>query len=70
MNIVFSIFGAGYGTTLTLRMEDMIPCAPVRTLPVRDGYICDLGGTSLEVIAVPGHTWGHIVLLDRSARAV
>jgi glyoxylase-like metal-dependent hydrolase (beta-lactamase superfamily II) len=54
----------------TLRMEDVIPCAPVRTLPVRDGYIFDLGGRSLEVIAVPGHTWGHIVLLDRSARAV
>ena len=47
-----------------------MPCVPVCTLPVGDGHVFDLGGTRLEVIAVPGHTWGHIVLLDRAARVV
>ncbi len=63
-------FAAGGAKDFALRMEDVVPCAPVRTLPVYDGHVFDLGGTRLEVIAVPGHTWGHIVLLDRSARAV
>ena len=63
-------FAADGARDFTLRMEDAIPCVPVCTLPVGDGYAFDLGGTQLEVIAVPGHTWGHIVLLDRSARAV
>lgn len=63
-------FAADGARDFTLRMEDAIPCVPVCTLPVGDGYVFDLGGTQLEVIAVPGHTWGHIVLLDRSARAV
>ena len=63
-------FAAAGAKGFTLRMEDAVPCTPVCTLPVADGHIFDLGGTQLEVIAVPGHTWGHIVLLDRAARVV
>ncbi len=63
-------FAAAGAKEFTLRMGDAVPCVPVRTLPVGDGHVFDLGGTQLEVIAVPGHTWGHIVLLDRSARVV
>jgi glyoxylase-like metal-dependent hydrolase (beta-lactamase superfamily II) len=63
-------FAAAGAKDFTLRMEDAVPCTPVCTLPVADGHIFDLGGTQLEVIAVPGHTWGHIVLLDRAARVV
>jgi glyoxylase-like metal-dependent hydrolase (beta-lactamase superfamily II) len=37
-------------------------------LPVWEGDIIDLGGTRLEVILIPGHTPGHIALLDRAAR--
>jgi len=33
-------------------------------LPVKAGYIFDLGNRKLEVIEVPGHTKGSIVLLD------
>jgi hydroxyacylglutathione hydrolase len=33
-------------------------------VPINDGYIFDLGGKNLEVIAVPGHTPGSICLLD------
>jgi len=37
--------------------------APAK-LPVKAGYIFDLGGRKLEVIETPGHTRGSIVLLD------
>ncbi len=63
-------FVSGGERDFVLRREDVLPCVPVRTLPVGDGYVFDLGGRELEVVAVPGHTWGHIVLLDRAARAV
>lgn len=45
------------------------PCA-VKTLPVYDGDVFDLGGRRIEVIGVPGHTFGTIVLLDRDLRIV
>lgn len=32
---------------------------------IDDGDIVDIGGTKLEVIAIPGHTQGSIVLFDR-----
>ena len=35
--------------------------------PLQDGEIIDLGGRCFEVILVPGHTFGSIVLLDREA---
>ena len=35
---------------------------------VEDGRIFDLGGVTLEVIYLPGHTAGEIVLLDREDR--
>lgn len=37
-------------------------------LPVWDGETLDLGGRSLEIIALPGHTPGSIAVLDRNAR--
>ena len=63
-------FVSGGEHDFLLRREDVLPCVPVVTLPVVDGQIFDLGETRLEVIAVPGHTWGQIVLLDREARVV
>jgi hydroxyacylglutathione hydrolase len=33
-------------------------------IPIKDGYVFDLGGKKLEVIAVPGHTPGSLCLLD------
>ena len=35
---------------------------------VGDGHIFDLGGMELEVICLPGHTAGEVVLLDRQDR--
>ncbi len=36
----------------------------VELVPIKDGYVFDLGGKKLEVVAVPGHTPGSICLLD------
>ena len=36
--------------------------------PVEDGHVFNLGGVELEVIYLPGHTPGEIVLLDRRDR--
>jgi hydroxyacylglutathione hydrolase len=33
-------------------------------VPIKEGYVFDLGGKKLEVIEVPGHTVGSICLLD------
>ncbi len=51
-------------------LEDVIPPRAVKTFPVFDGNSLDLGGVTLEVIGVPGHSFGTIVLLDRARRVV
>lgn len=49
-----------------LRLDDVtVPC-PVKTLPLKNGDIFDLGGVQLETISVPGHTKGTVVFLDRA----
>ena len=53
-----------------IRPEDVIPTAPIRTYPIGDGDVLDLGGIRLEAIHVPGHTWGSLVFLDREARVI
>ena len=50
--------------------EDVTPSVPIRTFPANEGTVFDLGGKALEVIHVPGHTWGSIVLLDRAQRVI
>jgi hydroxyacylglutathione hydrolase len=35
---------------------------------LKDGDVLDLGGKKLEVIAIPGHTPGSVVFLDRAGR--
>ena len=49
-------------------MADVVPAHAIKTYPCYDGDVFDLGGRRLEVIAVPGHTRGSIVLLDREDR--
>ncbi|WP_322174391.1 MBL fold metallo-hydrolase [Acutalibacter caecimuris] len=52
------------------RLDDVTVPGPVKTLPLYDGTRFDLGGVCLETIAVPGHTKGTVVFLDRDLRVV
>lgn len=53
------------------RMKSLLPgevAAPPTLVPVKDGYLFNLGDRKLEVIEVPGHTHGSICLLDAKNR--
>lgn len=52
------------------RPDDVVQPCPVKTYPIYDGHVFDLGGVELEVVGVPGHTFGTVVLLDRARRIV
>jgi glyoxylase-like metal-dependent hydrolase (beta-lactamase superfamily II) len=54
------------GKHLVLLDNDFTLARPMKTLPVYEGFVFDLGERVIEVIAVPGHTAGSIVLLDRN----
>ena len=66
----FATMGGLIPHPFTLRFEDTVPCVPVQTFPIYEGEIFDLGGVKIEVIPVPGHTWGTVVFLDRDRRVV
>lgn len=51
-------------------LSDVPAPRPVKTYPIYEGDIFDLGGTQLEVISVPGHTQGTVVFLDRASRVI
>lgn len=71
MRLGFAKSGAAFGPLpVDSKPSDVIPPCPVKTYPVYDGDVFDLGGVKLEAIAVPGHTYGTIVLLDRAQRIV
>ena len=52
--------------------QDFNPDAWATSVPslkkIRDGHVFELGGRSLQVISVPGHTPGSVCLLDPEAR--
>jgi glyoxylase-like metal-dependent hydrolase (beta-lactamase superfamily II) len=58
------------GRNVYLSESDFTDSRPLITLPVTDGYVFDLGNRNIEVITVPGHTIGTIVLLDRGNKIV
>ena len=49
-----------------ITMEDMIYSRPIKTYPVYDGDTFELGGLTLTVVELPGHTRGSIMLLDQA----
>ena len=49
-------------------IKDISAYNNARNIPVKAGYVFDLGGRHLEVIETPGHTPGSIVLLDKENR--
>ena len=71
MRLGFAKSGAMFAPLPTEpKLSDVTVPGPVKTLPMRNGDIFDLGGVKLEVIAVPGHTRGTVVFLDRDRRIV
>lgn len=63
---LFTSFG------LKLRTEpmpaDVLNAHAVKTYPLYEGDVFDLGETQIEAISVPGHTHGTMVFLDRKHR--
>lgn len=47
-------------------IEKWIGLSPCKALPIKDGDLIDLGVKVVQVIEVPGHTKGSIVLLDET----
>jgi glyoxylase-like metal-dependent hydrolase (beta-lactamase superfamily II) len=55
------------GPTFVTASDIAAPCT-LRTYPVYGGDFFDLGKRRIEVLAVPGHTTGTLVLLDPATR--
>ena len=71
MRLGFAKSGAMFAPLPTEpKLSDVTVPGPVKTLPMKNGDIFDLGGVKPEVIAVPGHTRGTVVFLDRDRRIV
>lgn len=54
----------------SLTQEDFCPPRHRGYLPLNDGTRFDLGGISLEAIAVPGHTQGMTCVLNQTERSI
>lgn len=53
-----------------LDLNDMCEPKVIKLHPIFDGDLFDIGGRTIEVIEVAGHTAGEIVLLDRERRCI
>lgn len=68
--------GNGDFSSYYIHEADVRACALTEKFPdsvpqnVSDGDVFDLGGRTVEVIAIPGHTVGSIALLDTAARTL
>ena len=58
--------------SLPFTMEDFHPidATKINFVPVREGYVFDLGDRSLEVFEMPGHSKGCICLIDKKNKVL
>jgi glyoxylase-like metal-dependent hydrolase (beta-lactamase superfamily II) len=59
-----SRFGTVYIHEADLESGRQYSGGDVELIPIEEGYVFDLGGKTLEVVGVPGHTPGSICLID------
>lgn len=45
-------------------------CPDSKLIPLTDGEVIDAGGRPLEMITIPGHTYGSVAILDKNARVL
>lgn len=45
-------------------------CPDSELIPLQDGDVIDAGGRPLDIIAIPGHTYGSVAILDRRERVL
>lgn len=53
-----------------IKPEDFAPEREAGYLPLEDGQLFDLGGVTLEIVHVPGHTQGMCCVLNREERSI
>ena len=58
------------GDARGITLDDVVKPVPIRTYPIFEGDVFDLGGTQIEVLELPGHTNGTVVFLDRARRII
>jgi len=57
------------GDARGITLADVVETKPVRTYPIGEGDVFDLGGgVKIEVAEFPGHTVGEVVFIDHSRR--
>jgi glyoxylase-like metal-dependent hydrolase (beta-lactamase superfamily II) len=65
----FHIDRANGGSSF-VRYADLHPLTAVKTYPIYDGDVFDIGSRTLEVIHVPGHSLGSVMFLERAAKVI
>jgi glyoxylase-like metal-dependent hydrolase (beta-lactamase superfamily II) len=53
-----------------IQWGDLTPPSALKTYPIYDSDVFDLGGRIIEVIAVPGHSLGSLVFLEKAKKIV
>jgi len=56
------------GNANGITLDDVVKPCSMRTWPIFEGDVFDLGGVEIEVAEIPGHTNGTVVFLDRARR--
>ena len=75
-NMTYNIEKPEGAPEVRISQEDVMPYLldtadrDKKYIPLRDGMVFDLGGVSLEIVEVPGHTQGSCCILFREERSI